>query len=132
MAYLKPPLFASKVFNKLAIATGIMGTEKLTVNGRKSGRPQSIPVIPVEFDGARYLVSTRGESQWVRNVRANPQVQVARRRAAGTYTATEIPTSGRAAILQAYREKAGREVEQYFRKLPDPADHPVFKLTRQG
>lgn len=132
MAYLKPQPFVSKVLNKIAMATGLMGTETLTVVGRKSGKPQAIPVIPVEFDGARYLVSTRGDSQWVLNIRVNPQVRIARKRKTSTYAAAEVPTEARAAILQAYREKAGREVEQYFRKLPDPADHPVFRLNIQG
>jgi hypothetical protein len=31
--------------------------------------------------------------------------------------------------LDTYKVKAGTFVESYFRKLPDPADHPVFTLT---
>ena len=33
-------------------------------------------------------------------------------------------------ILDAYREKAGRAVESHFKALPDPADHPVFRISR--
>ena len=45
MAYLKPPWFTAKVFNKIAMATGVSGTETLTVTTRTSGQQQMIPVI---------------------------------------------------------------------------------------
>ena len=50
-------------------------------------------------------------------------------RAGGTrFRATEIPVELRGPVLAAYRVKAGKTVETYFRSLPDPADHPVFAL----
>ena len=52
MAYLKPPWFTARVFNKIAMATGISGSERLTLTARSSGRPQEIPVITVDVDGA--------------------------------------------------------------------------------
>ena len=46
----------------------------LTVAGRKSGQPHTVPVAYVERDGAYYLAATAGgqpkEPQWVRNLRA--------------------------------------------------------------
>jgi deazaflavin-dependent oxidoreductase (nitroreductase family) len=125
MAYLKPAWFTAKIFNRIAMATGISNTETLTVTKRGSGQPQQIPVVTVDLDGTRYLVSTRGESQWVKNVRANPTVTLNRK----SYVARETPASERPPILTAYQHKAGRAVDGYFRKLPDPADHPVFALT---
>lgn len=129
MAYLKPPWFTANVFNKIAMATGISGTERLTVTARSSGQPQEMPVITVDVDGTRYLVSTRGESQWVRNVRANPTVTLVTKVGTARFTATEIPVPQRDPVLTAYRAKAGKTVDGYFAKLPDPADHPVFSLT---
>lgn len=123
MAYLKPPWFTARIFNPLAMRLGRMQT--LEVTGRRSGRPQRIPVIVPDVDGIRYLVSTRGESEWVRNVRADPQVKVDGVR----YTAAEIPVGRRAPIVAAYRPLAGKVVEGYWRQLPDDADHPVFALT---
>ncbi len=70
MAYDRPPLFVRSVFNRIAMATGVSGTMTLVAPGRRSGEPTRVPVIPVDHDGAPYLVSTRGESDWVRNVRA--------------------------------------------------------------
>ncbi len=128
MAYLKPPWFVSKVFNKIAMATGVGNSETLTVTRRASGRPQRIPVVVPEVDGVKYLVSTRGESQWVKNVRVDPRVTVG----SAAYLATEIPVDKRAPILDVYRPLAGRVVEGYWRELPEDADHPVFALTPAG
>lgn len=128
MAYLKPAWFTAKVFNKIAMATGLSGTETLTLTAR-SGQQQRIPVISVEVDGSRFLVSTRGESQWVKNLRANPAVTLTGKFGTKGFTAREIGVSERQAVLSAYRAKAGKAVDGYFAKLPDPDDHPVFILT---
>ena len=128
MAYLKPPWFVAKVFNRFAMATGVGNSETLTVTKRASGQPQHIPVVVPEVDGVKYLVSTRGESQWVKNVRADPRVTVG----SSTYIATEIPVEQRAPILAVYKPLAGRVVDGYWRELPDDADHPVFALTPAG
>ena len=46
----------------------------LTVAGRKSGLPHTVPVAYVERDGGYYLAATAGgqpkEPQWIRNLRA--------------------------------------------------------------
>src|ERR1700682_5925491 len=129
MAYLKPPWFTAKIFNKIAMATGISGSETLTVTKRGSKQPQQIPVLTVDVDGTKYLVSTRGESQWVKNVRADPNVNLATKAGTTKYVANEMPLQKRQPILDAYKVRAGKVVEGYFEKLPDPADHPVFSLT---
>jgi hypothetical protein len=128
MAYLKPPWFTAKIFNRIAMATGMSNTEKLIVTRRRSKQQQEIPVITVDVDGAKYLVSTRGESEWVRNVRADPNVTIG----STAFVAREIPEQDRQAVLTAYREKAGRAVDGYFKQLPREADHPVFVVTPKG
>jgi deazaflavin-dependent oxidoreductase (nitroreductase family) len=132
MSYLKPQWFTVRIFNRIAMATGISNSETLTVTKRGSGEPQLIPVVTVDVAGTRYLVSTRGESQWVKNVRANPTVTLTSKSGDATYVGREIPASERQPILTAYQQKAGRAVDGYFRKLPDPADHPVFALTAKA
>jgi deazaflavin-dependent oxidoreductase (nitroreductase family) len=124
MAYLKPALFTRKVFNPIAMRRRAFGSEPLEVRGRKSGEPHRIPVIPIEHDGATYLVSTRGESDWVKNVRAAGELKVGD----ATRRAVELPLGEREPVIAAYRAKAGKTVETYWQKLPDPADHPVFRL----
>jgi hypothetical protein len=96
---------------------------------RSTKQPQHIPVVTVDIGGTKYLVSTRGESQWVRNVRDDPNVTLTSRSGAHRYVARETPASEREPVLNAYRKKAGKVVEAYFRKLPELADHPVFALT---
>ena len=44
------------------------------------------------------------------------------------FRANEVPVAEREPILAAYRDAAGRTVTTYFKKLPDPADHPTFCL----
>jgi F420H(2)-dependent quinone reductase len=125
MAYLKPPWFTRTIFNKVAMAFGIGGSETLTVTARSSKQPQQIPVVVPEVDGVKYLVSTRGETQWVRNVRADPRVRLGK----VSYVATEVPVERRAPVIAAYRPLAGKVVEGYWRELPEDSDHPVFALT---
>jgi hypothetical protein len=124
MAYLKPPLVTRRVLNPLARRFGLGGSTTLAVARRRSGEVQKLPVIPVELDGARYIVSTRGESDWVRNLRAAGKAELG----GETVRATEVPVEQRAPIIAAYREKAGKMVGSYWAALPDPKDHPVFRL----
>ncbi|MDZ4825623.1 MAG: nitroreductase/quinone reductase family protein [Actinomycetota bacterium] len=98
---------------------GRSGTEALAVPGRKTGNEQTIPVIPVDYEGARYLVTPRGETQWVRNVRAAGTLELRSKKKATKYRANEVAVAERAPIIAAYREKAGRTVSAYFKKLPD-------------
>jgi hypothetical protein len=132
MAYLKPPAVTSKLFNPLAMRLGIGGSATLSVARRTSGTTQQIPVIPVDHAGARYVVSTRGESQWVRNLRRAASVELRERGSTQRFTPIEIPVAERAPILDAYRAKAGRMVDTYWKRLPDPADHPTFRLDPPG
>jgi hypothetical protein len=125
VAYLKPPALVKHVFNPIAKKLGIGGSKELTVKRRQSGEEQSIPVIPFEHEGARYVVSTRGESDWVKNIRAAGGCGLGSER----FTATEVPLAERGPIIARYREVAGKTVKTYWEKLPDDADHPVFKLS---
>jgi F420H(2)-dependent quinone reductase len=125
MAYLKPPWFTARIFNRIAMAFGIGGSKQLIVTKRGSKQPQRIPVVVPEVDGVKYLVSTRGESEWVRNVRADPNVALGRAK----FVAAEVPVAQRGPIIAAYRPLAGSVVDGYWKQLPDDADHPVFALT---
>ena len=118
-----------RVFNPLAMRFGLGGAETLVVRRRRSGGEQRVPVISVELDGARYVVSTRGETEWVRNVRAAGSLGLGPASGTRTYQAAELPPEERGPVIEAYRKKAGRTVETYWKQLPNAADHPTFKLT---
>jgi F420H(2)-dependent quinone reductase len=132
MAYLKPALFAKHVFNPIARRFKFSGTNEMVIRRRKSGEEQKVPVIPFEYEGARYLVSTRGESQWVRNMRAAGGGELRGKSSSERFTATEVPAEERGPIIARYREVAGKSVTAYWKKLPDDADHPTFRIERGG
>ena len=63
--YIKPSWFFARIFNRIALATGAVKSEPLTVTKRRSKLPQTIPMTPVDVDGVKYLVSVRGETDWI-------------------------------------------------------------------
>jgi deazaflavin-dependent oxidoreductase (nitroreductase family) len=117
----------------------IAGTAEMSVRGRKSGRMQRIPVNPHTYDGTRYLVSARGHSQWVRNMRAAGGGELRVGRKAREFTAVELPDEEKLPIMRTYLEKWGWEVNQYFQGVTAKSsdeeiiaaapDHPVFRIT---
>ena len=48
----------------------VLDSRVLAVTGRASGQWRTTPVNLLTLDGRRYLVAPRGETQWVRNLRA--------------------------------------------------------------
>ena len=129
MTYLRPNAFERRIFSNIAMKFGIGGAETFVVTGRKSGDPKPVPVIPLEHAGQRYVISTRGEAEWVRNLRAaGGACELRKGKKAEKLRALEVPLGERPPILDAYRLKAGRSVKGYFEKLPEATDHPVFRL----
>ena len=130
MTYVKPPAFTRRVVNPLVARFQTGGVHTLTVSGRHTGRACRVPVIPVEVDGVRYLVSPYGESDWCKNLRsAAGKAQLSHRGRVESIQASEVPPEQRPAIIAAYRKTARREVDRYFTRLPDPEDHPVFRIA---
>src|SRR5690242_954235 len=99
----------------------------LEVRGRRTGRSYRTPVSVVEVGGARYLVSPRGETNWSRNVRIFPELTLTVKGREQRFRASEVPPAQRAPIISAYIAKNGQTRAQ-FDKLPDPTDHPTFRL----
>lgn len=117
----------------------LAGSAELSVRGRKSGRTQRIPVNPHTQDGVQYIVSARGHSQWVRNMRAAGGGELRVGRKVRSFTAVELPDEEKLPILRTYLEKWGWEVNQYFQGVTARSsdeeiaaaahDHPVFRIT---
>jgi deazaflavin-dependent oxidoreductase (nitroreductase family) len=72
----------------------------LTVRGRKSGQPRTTPVVVIEQDGQRYLVSPYGIVDWVRNLRAAGEAILTRGRRDENVQATELPGDQAALALK--------------------------------
>ncbi|MFT4200987.1 nitroreductase/quinone reductase family protein [Gordonia sp. (in: high G+C Gram-positive bacteria)] len=121
--YVAPSRMDRAFNNAVAWLTGkgvsLAGTRVLTVIGRKSGKPYSIPVNPLEIDGVEYLVSVRGVTDWVRNVRASGTATLSLGRRSTAVTLTEVPVERRAPILAVYLKKWGWEVGRF---IPDGID----------
>ncbi|MEJ8645597.1 nitroreductase/quinone reductase family protein [Streptomyces sp. MS1.HAVA.3] len=142
--YVQAGPFATRfnaLFGKLArFGISLAGSAELSVRGRKSGEMQRIPVNPHTYEGAQYLVSARGHSQWVRNMRVAGGGELRVGRKVRTFTATEITDPvQKAALLRTYLEKWGWEVNRFFQGVTAKSseaelraasdDHPVFRIT---
>jgi hypothetical protein len=94
----------------------------LEVRGRKSARTFTLPVDPIEFEGCRYLVCARGNSNWVRNARAAGEVVLVRAMRRRRYAVRQLPPGKRSPILKAYLDRFAGEVQRF---LPVPKGSPV-------
>lgn len=124
--YLRPPWFVSRVMNPLLMLFGRKPT--LAVRGRRTGKVRVVPVNVLDLDGRRYLVSARGETEWVRNLRAAGEGELRQRGRVQPFRPVEVADTDKPRIIAAYRERWDREVKALFEQLPDPADHPVFRM----
>ncbi|MGF7234972.1 MAG: nitroreductase/quinone reductase family protein [Frankia sp.] len=143
--YREPGWFTRNVFNRAVAAltragVSVLGSRVLEVRGRKSGEPRRTPVNLLTFDNAQYLVSPRGEGQWVRNVRAaGGDLYLLLGRTRDHRRAEEIVDEAvKIDILRAYLKRWKAEVGVFFDGVgPDSPDedvrrivpkHPVFLL----
>jgi len=116
-----------------------MGTTSLlTVRGRKTGQPHTVPVVLVEKEGERWLVAPYGAVQWVCNIRAAGTATLTRGRRSETISVTELPAQEAAPILKEYLSHVSGGVRSYFDATRDsPLEafeseaprHPVFQIT---
>ena len=93
---------------------------RITVTGRKSGRPISIPVWFVFEDDTLYLLPVQGsDTQWYKNVLHNPKIQVDARGTEAEFRAN--PTTDAAqvsSVVEKFRQKYGAgDVKKYYSKF---------------
>jgi deazaflavin-dependent oxidoreductase (nitroreductase family) len=139
----RPGWFTNNVFNRLIAAltrlgVSMLGSRVLEVRGRTSGEPRRTPVNLLEFEGARYLVAPRGETQWVRNLRAAGEGRLLLGRRSERFTAAELPDEQKPPLLRAYLKRWAMEVSAFFDGVGADASeeelrriapkHPVFRL----
>ena len=141
--YTKPGWFTRNVFNRFVgvlhkLGLSLQGSQTLSVRGRKSGEMRSNPVNPFELNGHTYLLSPRGTTQWVRNMRVAKEGELHSGRKVRHFTAVEVPDEDKLPLMRLYMDKWSWEVkgflgidakasdEEIKRILPD---HPAFVLT---
>src|SRR5579864_7719223 len=93
---------------------------KITVTGRKSGRPISIPVWFVLEDDKLYLLPVQGsDTQWYKNVLKNPAIRIAAGGAKAELKA--VPTTDPkqvSSVVEKFRAKYGPgDVKKYYSKF---------------
>ena len=141
--YREPGWFTRNVFNRLvASLTGrgisVLGSRVLAVRGRTSGEWRTTPVNLLSHDGRRYLVAPRGETQWVRNLRAAGTGELRVGSRAESFRGRELADDEKVPVLRAYLKKWRAETGIFFEGTgPGSTDdqiraiapkHPAFEL----
>jgi hypothetical protein len=142
--YKAPGRFTRKVFNPFVhfltrCGISVWGARTLMVKGRTSGIARTTPVNVLTFEGKRYLIAPRGETQWVRNLRAADGMGILLLgKKASPFIATELTDDEKPAVLRAYLKRWKAEVGVFFdgvsAKSPESEleriapNHPVFIL----
>jgi deazaflavin-dependent oxidoreductase (nitroreductase family) len=120
----------------------IAGTRALRVRGRKTGRLRGVVINVLTVDDRDYLVSPRGTTQWVRNVRAAGEVEMGPRWRSRGVRAVEVDDAAKPELLRRYLDRWFWEVKGHIAGLtPDSSDEevkaaaptiPVFALADLG
>ncbi len=92
----------------------LRGSRVLAVRGRTSGDWRTVPVNPLDFSGHRYLVAPRGQTQWVRNVRAGGATELRLGRRTETVHPIEVADRDKPEILREYVRRWKAEVGHFF------------------
>ncbi len=93
---------------------------KITVTGRKSGRPISNPVWFVLENDTLYLLPVQGsDTQWYKNVLNNPALRIDARGAEVELQAVPITDAAQvASVVNKFRDKYGAgDVKKYYSKF---------------
>ena len=113
--YRPPGWFTRNVFNRAvsfltAKGVSVLGSRVLAVRGRTSGEWRTTPVNLLELDGTRYLVSPRGEGQWVRNLRVAGSGELRVGNRSEVFTSRELADDEKVPVLRAYLRRWKAEV----------------------
>jgi len=115
------------VFRWLAEAgISIAGTRALRVRGRKTGQLRGVVVNLMTVDGRDYVVSPRGNTQWVRNARAAGEVQMGPRWRRRTVRISEVADDAKLDLLKRYLDRWYWEVKGHVGGLtPQSTDDQI-------
>lgn len=141
--YQQPGWLTRHVFNRAVAALtrvgiSVAGSRVLEVQGRKSGEWRRTPVNLLTLDGDRYLVSPRGHTQWVRNIRVSGEGRLVVGRRSEPITVTELSDDEKTPLLRAYLKRWSWEIGVFFGGVDADSsdeelrriapDHPVFRI----
>jgi deazaflavin-dependent oxidoreductase (nitroreductase family) len=146
--YRKPGWVTRTLFNPAVEAAtrmgfAVWGSRVLETTGRVSGKARRTPVNLLVFDGNEYIISPRGETQWVRNVRAaGGRLVLIHGRHRQERVASELEDAQKPAVLRAYLRRWKMEIGVFFDGVDARSSeedlvriapsHPVFVLNETG
>jgi len=145
--YRAPGWFTRNVFNQLVAfltkrGMSVLGSRVLAVKGRSSGEWRTTPVNLLSYEGRRYLVAPRGETQWVRNLRVAGTGELRLGRGAESFRGRELTDEEKVLVLREYLRRWKAEVGIFFEGTgPDSSDdqlraiapkHPAFEVLPPG
>jgi deazaflavin-dependent oxidoreductase (nitroreductase family) len=141
--YIKPDWFTHHVFNPTValltrVGISVWGSRVLRVRGRKSGEWRASPVNVLTFEGARYLVAPRGNTQWARNIRVAGSGELQLGSRVEPIRVAELADADKLPLLRAYLKRWKFEVGMFFDGVGGDSpeselrriapDHPVFRI----
>jgi len=131
--YVRPPWAARVIGGRMARLFKPQLVSVLSVPGRTTGAWHSTPVAVLSHGGQEYLLAAYGDTEWSRNLRASGTGRLTRRGRVQRFTAEEVPAEQLPELVENYLKQYGNVpiVARTFRTLPDPADHPAFRITLQ-
>jgi deazaflavin-dependent oxidoreductase (nitroreductase family) len=129
------PNRAARAFNEVIrhlaeLGIGIAGSRPLRVRGRTTGQWRSVVVNVLTVDGRDYVVSPRGNTQWVRNARAAGSVQTGPRWHRREVSVREIPDAAKPDLIRRYLDRWYWEVKGHSGGLtPASTDSEVKEMA---
>jgi deazaflavin-dependent oxidoreductase (nitroreductase family) len=114
------------------------GVRVLEIKGRTSGLWRATPVRVLDVNGQQYLVAPQGETQWVRNLRAQRGGRLRQGGAVTDFQAEELSDQDKVPVLRAYFRRWWSQTARLTTlSAPDAPDadvkraaplHPTFRL----
>ncbi len=143
--YIKPDWFTRNLLNPTVraftrLGLSVWGSRILRVKGRKSGEWHSHPVNLLTYQGRQYLVSPRGHTQWVRNIRVSGEGELVLGRRTQRFKAVEVLDDEKVPLLREYLRRWKFEVGIFFGGVSAESsdeelrriapDHPAFRVEQ--
>lgn len=119
------------------LGISLAGGRVVRVAGRKTGKPRAVVVNVLNVEGADYLLSPRGNTQWARNLRAAGVVEVGPRWRRRRMRATEVADAAKPDLMRRYLARWYWQVKGFVEVTPGSTDTelraaaptiPVFAL----
>jgi deazaflavin-dependent oxidoreductase (nitroreductase family) len=127
---------ADVLFNRLVgglarLGLSVFGTRLLAVRGRKTGAWRTAVVNVLEHEGERYLVAPRGETDWVRNMRAARAGELRLGRRRESFRTAEMADGDKPPVLRAYLARWAFEVRAFFPGVSaESGDAELLRVAR--